>query len=100
MELPIALLWKETTQFYGSFDVLLGYREAIEQIGTIEGVRGRLFIFDDCCYFGVPNSFRRAGQFSVLFQLQLDLLQVKKSKLQSTHTLLFGIPHTLELCIM
>lgn len=99
IELPLTLLWNTFTHFYGSFDVLLGTREAIEQIGTIEGVRGRLFIYDDCCYFGIPNIYRRAGQFAVLFQFDMRSLHFEPSKRESVHTLLFRLSDA-EFCVM
>lgn len=85
----MTLLWPRPYRFYGSYDVLLGYRQEIEEIGTVEGIRGRLFIYDHCCFFAVPNLWRRSGQYVILFQFRMTQLSLEKSQIEPTRLIIF-----------
>ena len=69
--IPLSILWSNNNHFYGSFNVTVGYNDDIEIWGNQEGIIGQLFIYDTCCYFGIPNILMRNGQFTILFQFQL-----------------------------
>ena len=92
--IPLAILCPQTNWFYGSFGVLLGYRQEIQQVGTGESIAGKLFVYDRSCYFAVPSLLHRAGQYTVIFQFSLDSLQVVKSRTHGDRMLFFAIPST------
>ena len=90
--LPLAVLWHNNNRFYGSFDAALGYREEVEKIGTLSSLRGQLFVFDEECFFAVPNMLRRSGQFSVLCQFMMTSLCVKKSAVEPARIFIIAVP--------
>lgn len=89
--LPLAVLWHNNNRFYGSFDAALGYREEVEKIGTLSSLRGQLFVFDEECFFAVPNMLRRSGQFSVLCQFMMTSLCVKKSAVEPARIFIIAV---------
>ena len=80
--LPLSALWRDGNRFYGSFDAALGYREEVEKIGTASSLRGQLFVFDEACFFAVPNLLRRSGQFTALCRFAMASLCVQKSPVE------------------
>lgn len=63
-------------------------------MGTGESIAGKLFVFDKSCYFAVPSLLHRSGQYTVILQFSLDVLQVVKSRVHGERMLFFTIPST------
>ena len=100
MEIPLVILWKNTCHFYGRFEVLIGYKEKIEKIGTIEGMKGQLFVYDDFCYFGVPNVLKASGQYSILYRFDMNEMKIEKSTVNAINTLILKVPNSQDFCIV
>lgn len=98
--IPLSILWSNNNHFYGSFNVTVGYNDDIEIWGNQEGIIGQLFIYDTCCYFGIPNILMRNGQFTILFQFQLKSIHIHKSKNTLSQSLLFQEPKQSTFCIV
>ena len=92
MSLPLPILWPEPCRYYGGFDVLIGYRKEIEEIGTVVGMRGRLFLFDLVCFFAIPSRLRRSGQYMVIFQFMIKQLGLEHSTLEPERLLILSVP--------
>ena len=63
-------------------------------MGTGESIAGKLFVYDKSCYFAVPSLLHRSGQYTVILQFSLDILQVMKPRVHGERMLFFTIPST------